>query len=71
MSKSGEATKNPITQGVNFFRESWAELKKIHTPTRKDTIRATGAVLLMLVFISTLLGIADSLFGWVMTKVLG
>lgn len=47
------------------------ELKKVHTPTRQETTRLTGVVLLIIVFISMCLFIMDLTFNWLMSKMIG
>lgn len=46
-----------------FFRESWLELKKVHAPTRPETIQATIVTLIMVVIVSSFLGGVDFLLG--------
>ncbi len=58
--------KGLVTRGTDFCRESWAELKRVHTPTKPETIAATSGVLMMVVFFSILLGIFDLIIGSLM-----
>ena len=59
--KGGEP--NIIVRGVNFFQESWAELKKVHRPTRQEAIQGTVGVLLMVFVFGAILGIIDLAVG--------
>lgn len=51
---------------ASFFRGAWAELKKVHWPTRKEIITYTGVVLVSVAFVSLLIWMADSLLSVVM-----
>ncbi len=42
-----------------FFEESYAELKKVSWPPRKESVRAAYAVIVFVVIISFFLGIVD------------
>ena len=44
-----------------FFRSVWAELKKVHWPTRKQMITYTGVVLGTIFVIGLALWIVDSI----------
>lgn len=46
-----------------FLKDSWLELKKVHAPTRQETIQATIVTLIMLFFVSLFLGGVDFLLG--------
>lgn len=54
-----------------YFSAAIDELKKVHTPTRQETTRLTGVVLLIIVFISLCLFIMDLTFNWLMSKMIG
>ena len=56
---------------VRFFQESWAELKKVHPPTKDETIQATVVVFIMMVIFAVLLGVFDIFAGNVMTWIMG
>lgn len=45
-----------------YFKESIAELRKVSWPTRQDTIRSTGIVLLFTLATAVFLGVIDYLF---------
>ena len=44
---------------VTFLGEVWAEMKKVHWPTRKETYAATIVVLVVTVIVSVFLGVVD------------
>ena len=54
-----------------FLEECWAELKKVHWPTTKETQAATMAVIFGVVIVATYLGLLDftlaRLLQWVLS----
>ena len=70
MAHPPEETSNPISQGIQFTQESWEEIKKVHPPTREETIRATIVVIVMIAFFAIFLGLADLVVGRMMQSVL-
>jgi preprotein translocase SecE subunit len=70
MATEKAANPNFIMQGVNFLRDSVEEVKKVHAPTREETVRTTLGVLLMVLVFAVFLGATDWLVGYVMQKVL-
>jgi preprotein translocase subunit SecE len=46
-------------RAVNFLGEVWAEMKKVHWPTRKETYAATVVVLVVTVIVALFLGVVD------------
>lgn len=59
-----------ITKPSGFVKASWAELKKVYSPTRKETVALTLRVLLLLTVFSFFLGVTDWIVGWGMEWVL-
>ena len=53
-----------------FFRSAYAELKKVHAPTREETVRTTIVVVIMMIFFAFFLSVADYGVGRIMTAVL-
>jgi preprotein translocase subunit SecE len=47
---------------VRYFRETWAELKKVRWPTRREAINLTAIVLAVTIGMAILLGLMDLLF---------
>lgn len=48
-----------LSQLVNFVREAWQELKKVHWPTRKETYAATVVVVIVVFFFAVYLALVD------------
>jgi len=46
-------------RAMSFVGEVWAELKKVHWPSRKDTYVATIIVLIVTLIVATFLGLVD------------
>lgn len=45
-----------------YFRESWAEIRKVTWPTRKQAIRLTAAVLIFSVIFAIYIAFLDAMF---------
>ena len=45
-----------------FLRESVNELKKVHSPTRQETVQATMVTLVIMVFVALMLFVLDLVF---------
>jgi preprotein translocase subunit SecE len=48
-----------IDQSVQFFREVWIELKKVHFPSWRETRAATIVVVLVVLVFAVFLGLVD------------
>jgi preprotein translocase subunit SecE len=46
-------------RATTFVSEVWAEMKKVHWPSRKETYAATMVVVLVTVFVAVFLGVVD------------
>ncbi|GJL56921.1 MAG: hypothetical protein NPIRA02_40530 [Nitrospirales bacterium] len=55
---------------VEFLSDVKSELKKVSYPTKTETVGSTTVVLLFCVIMAIYLSIADSLFVWVISKIL-
>ena len=44
---------------IEFVKESWQELQKVHWPSRKETYAATALVIIVVVLVSIYLAIID------------
>ena len=44
---------------MRYFRQTWAELKKVHWPTRREATNLSLIVLGTTVFMSAFLGVVD------------
>ena len=54
-----EKVQDGIRRLIEFFQESWQELKKVHWPSRKETYAATLVVIIVVVLISVYLSLVD------------
>jgi preprotein translocase subunit SecE len=52
---------NAITR---YFRETWAELKKVRWPTRQEAQNLTLVVLAVTVGMAAILGLMDAFYTW-------
>lgn len=59
MSESKESKKNPI---VNYFQESYEELKKVTWPTRNQAVKLTFIVIGFCIFFALVVGGLDFAF---------
>jgi preprotein translocase subunit SecE len=60
----------PGRQFMVFALESWAEVKKVVWPTRKETIQTTAAVFAFVVVMAVFLWITDKALEWVVYDLL-
>ena len=60
----------PGKQFISFSFESWAEVKKVVWPTRKETIQTTAAVFAFVVVMAVFLWISDKTLEWVLYDLL-
>ena len=70
MGKDGSQKPNAVVASMQFFGDSWAELKKVHFPTRQETIQSTIGVMLLVLFFAIILGLTDAIVGRVVQVVL-
>ncbi len=68
---NGTDWKQPIERSRTFLEECWAELRKVHWPTREETRAATIAVIIGVVVVGLYLGFIDAALSFVFTRVLG
>jgi preprotein translocase subunit SecE len=68
---NGTDWKQPIVRSRTFLEECWAELRKVHWPTREETRAATIAVIIGVVVVGAYLGLIDAALSFVFTRVLG
>jgi preprotein translocase subunit SecE len=66
-----ESVKNPVGRLQSFLTECWAEVKKVHWPTRAETRAATIAVIIGVAIVSVYLGAVDFLLSMLVRRVLG
>lgn len=70
MAKVQTQEKGGIGRVTDFVNESVDELKKVHPPTRQETIQVTILVLVLVVFFGLFLGLTDLLVGALMGRIL-
>ncbi len=61
---------NIVSRSLSYFKESRAELKKVHTPSTQEVIRGTMGVLMMVFFFGLFLGLTDLVVGKLMQALL-
>ncbi|WP_028829157.1 preprotein translocase subunit SecE [Proteocatella sphenisci] len=54
-----------------FFSEVRTELKKVHWPTKNEMLSYTTTVLITVVVMAFIIYGIDSVFGFIMSKILG
>ena len=54
-----------------FFSEVRTELKKVHWPTRNEVVSHITTVILIVVVMAVIIYGIDSVFGFIMSKILG
>ena len=54
-----------------FVREADVERRKVVWPTRQETLQTTLVVLVITVIVAILLFLMDSMFGWVVRRLIG
>lgn len=59
-----------VPRSVTFLQEVWAELKKVHWPSRKETYAATAVVLVVICIVAIFLGIVDLALSTVIQAIL-
>ena len=70
MGKDGSQKPNPVVALFRFLGDSWAELKKVHFPTKQETIQSSIGVMLLVLFFAIILGLTDFIVGRVVQAVL-
>jgi len=58
-------------QGKDFLSESIFELRKVVWPTRQETLRITGVILVVVVIVSLVLSFFDLIISWLIRLLLG
>ena len=65
-----ETLQRPIERSREFLEECWAELKKVHWPTREETRVATIAVIIGVTVMALFLGVVDYALQAIIQRVL-
>ena len=61
-----QRVKDVVPQSRQFLTEVWGELRKVHWPTRQETLAATVIVVVVVVIVSLYLGLVD----WALTSII-
>lgn len=51
--------KSNAANSVEFFKEAWQELKKVHWPSQKETYAATVVVIIVVLILGLFLAVVD------------
>ncbi len=54
-----EKVQDTVRRSVDFFKDAWQELKKVHWPSRKETYAATAVVLIVVLIVALFLALVD------------
>ena len=54
-----QKVRDRLGHSVEFFKEAWQELKKVHWPTQKETYAATLVVVIVVLIIGLFLAVID------------
>jgi preprotein translocase subunit SecE len=54
-----EKVQDALRDSVEFVKEAWQELKKVHWPSRKETYAATAVVLILVFLLILYLALID------------
>ena len=65
-----EMLTRPIERSREYLSECWAEVKKVHWPTREETRAATIAVIVGVAVVALYLGLVDFVLQTVIQRVL-
>jgi len=60
-----------VPQSRQFLNEVVSELRKVHWPTRQETVAATVVVIVVVLIVSLWLGLVDGMVSFVFTRFLG
>jgi preprotein translocase subunit SecE len=59
-----------VPRSIEFMKESWSEVRKVHWPTRKETYSATVIVVVVVVIVAVFLGLVDFALSHAMRQIL-
>jgi preprotein translocase subunit SecE len=66
-----QRVKDVVPQSRQFLSEVWSELRKVHWPTRQETLAATVVVIIVVLIVSAWLGLVDAVLSFLLTRILG
>jgi len=68
---AGSSIATLVPRTIEFLKESWQELKRVHWPSVRETYSATLIVIAVVLAVSLFLGLVDLFLSWVMSRLLG
>jgi preprotein translocase subunit SecE len=71
VAKSKVASRKRQNVITRYFRETLAELRKVNWPTRQEATQLTIIVLVVVIMMSTLLGLLDFVFSRLFGLIIG
>lgn len=66
-----QRVKEVVPQSRQFLSEVSSELRKVHWPTRQETLAATAVVLVVVLIVSLWLGLVDGVISFLFSRFLG
>ena len=66
-----QRVKDVVPQSREFLGDVVSELRKVHWPTRQETLAATAVVILVVLIVSLWLGVVDAVLSFLFRRVLG
>ena len=54
-----QKVRDAVPRAGGFLNEVWAELRKVHWPTRKETYAATAVVIAITIIVAVFLAVVD------------
>ncbi|MEO6028661.1 MAG: preprotein translocase subunit SecE [Candidatus Binatia bacterium] len=66
-----QQVKDIVPQSRLFLTEVVSELRKVHWPTRQETVAATIVVIVVVFIVSLWLGLVDAAISFLFTRFLG
>lgn len=71
MNERLQQVKDIVPHSRQFLSEVWNELRKVHWPTRQETLAATVVVIVVVLIVSAWLGAVDYVISRLITGLLG
>ena len=68
--ESGKPKTQFVQDSIKFLQSAWAELKKVHWPTRSELVVYTTVVIGSVAVVAILIWIADSILSLLLTHIL-
>ncbi|MDR1578242.1 MAG: preprotein translocase subunit SecE [Deltaproteobacteria bacterium] len=62
---------NSLTRILTFFKEAKKELTRVTWPTRDETLKSTGVLLVLVAISAAYLGLVDGFLSWVLRLLVG